>query len=88
MPLQAKALAGFHRLIARSGAVQRDDVADVARHRRLHAVAEARRKRAVRRQTPVRQHPHRVAIDSDGRRFLDDQRAGQAAAELLNAAGV
>jgi len=85
---EAQTLAGFYRLIAGNGAVQCDDIADVAGHGRFHAVAEARSDPAVRGQTPVRHHPDEIAINDDGRGFLDDERAGQAAAELLEAVGM
>ena len=37
---------------------------------------------------PVRQHPKDVAIDRHGFGFVDDQRAGKPATQLLQAVGV
>ena len=85
---QAQPLAGFHRLVGARAAVERHDIANMARHRIVHGVAETPAELAVGIQTPVREHPDEVAIDRDGFPFLDDERAGEAPAELLKAIGV
>lgn len=85
---QAQPLAGFHRLVADRAAVERHDIANMARHRIVQGVAETPAELAVGIQTPVREHPDEVAIDRDGFPFLDDERAGEATSELLKAIGV
>ena len=85
---QADAFAGADRLVGRDDAVQRDRVADPSRHPGFHHVAEAGRDLALFVDAPVRQHPEHVAVDGDGLRLLDDQRAGEPAAELLQAVGM
>ena len=60
----------------------------MARHRIVHGVAETPAELAVGIQTPVREHPDEVAVDRNGFPFLDDERAGEAPAELLKAIGV
>ena len=44
---QAQPLAGFHRLVADRAAVERHDIANMARHRIVHGVAETPAELAV-----------------------------------------
>lgn len=73
------------RLLCRPGAVQRHYIADTAGHGRFHGVAKAGRDLRLRRQAPVGEQPENVTVNGDRRSFLDDQRAGQTATELLQA---
>ncbi len=85
---QADPLASPHRLVCRHGAVDRHRVADAARHRRIHRIAEAGGNLCIRREPPVGQQPQNVAIDWDGFRLLDNQCAAHSPPELLQAVGV
>ena len=83
---QAHALAGAHREGLQDAAVDRDRVADPAIVAAVHEVAEIVADLSVRQQAPVVEHPGHVAVDLDRLPLLDDQRAVEAAADLLEAA--
>ncbi len=66
-------------------AIDRDRVADSARHADFHRVVEATRDGGVVLQAKVAEHPDDIAIDRQGLGLIDDQRAHQAPPDLLGA---
>ena len=83
---QPQALAGAHRKNLGDPPVHRDGVADPAVVARVHEAAEIAADLGIGQEAPVVEHPGDVAVDPDRLPLLDDQRAVQAAPDLLEAA--
>src|SRR5258707_1120726 len=81
-------LASLDGYVAGNPPIDRDGVADPARHPRFHAIAEAGGDPSVIVEPPILNDPQEVAIDRDQLTFLDDQSAGQTASKLLQRVGV
>src|SRR5687767_4303032 len=81
-------LASPHGKSLRELAIDGGCVADSAAVAGIHHVAEVIDDGDVLVQAPVAQHPGDVAVDLDRLAFLDDERPGQAATDLLVAAHV
>src|SRR5262249_14515224 len=82
---QANALAGADGNFIGERAVHSYGIADAPGHRRFHRVTKSGRDLRIRCQTPVRQHPDKVAVTRNRSRLLDDEHARQAAPELPQA---
>jgi hypothetical protein len=80
---KTNAFPGFYRRTFRNPAIERDGVADAARHAGFHMVAETGRDPPVFLQTPILNNPSDVAIDRYRFALIDDQRAGKPASELF-----
>src|SRR5204862_1443728 len=85
---QPHPLAGFHRNSAPNAPVDRDGVADAARHPRFHAIAEPACNASLIVEPPILNEPYEVSINGDRLGFLDDQRPGQTAPKLLQRVGM
>jgi hypothetical protein len=82
---QANTFAGSDREMIGNTAIDRDRVADPARHAHFHAIAKAARDRSVVIQAKVAKDPDDIPIDRRGLGLLGDQCAHQAPPDLLGA---
>ena len=81
---QAHPLAGLHRHGIGNAPVDRDRVADAARHAGFHGIAETAGDSALVVEPPILDEPQQITVDARDRlEFLDDQCAGQTASKLL-----
>ncbi len=85
---QPDPLAGLHGKRSGNAPVDRDGIADTARHARFHAIAEAGCDPALIVEPPILDEPQNVAIDGYRLALLDDQCAGKPTPKLLQRVGV
>ena len=79
---------GLHGYVVGNSSIDRDGVADTARHPRFHPVAEAACNPSIAVESPIFDKPQQVAIDGDRLTLLDDQSASKAAPNLLQRVGM